>query len=301
MLDVILALDTLRFAWHRVEGNRGKAGGDGITISRFALRRDFNLLAIADEVAAGTYRPGPPRRVAIRTGAKLRTLDILPLRDRVLQRAALDVLTPAVDPRFLPASFGYRTGRSLQDAIARIVRLRDRGLTWVVDADITNCFPSLDHTLLAGFVAELVPDPAVRRLMRVWIDGVLADEPPPRTRGILLGAPISPLLCNIYLHHLDASLHRRRYQLVRYADDFVLLCKSQAHAERALRATEKVLSGLKLALHPRKTRIVSFDDGFDFLGVHFERDDYHYEVAGKRITVDVLPPDFFHYHADGYL
>ncbi len=108
------------------------------------------------------------------------------------------------------------------------------------------------------------------------------------------------MLCNLYLHQLDRSLRRRSLQVVRYADDFVLLCKSEAHAGWARGETEKVLSGLKLQLNPRKTHIVPFERGFDFLGVRFERSDYHYEIEGKRITIDQLPPDWFHHHAAGY-
>lgn len=300
LADRLLDLETLRGAWRRVEANRGLPGGDGISIPRFRLRLHENLLTLADEVRAGTYRPGPVRRTSIRTGAKIRTIAILPVRDRILQRAALDVLTPLIDPTFLPRSYGYRPGRSVHDAVAHIVRLRDAGHPWVVDADISDCFGSLNHRLLAHLIEQAIPDPVVRRLMTAWLTPPRQDGRPGPSRGILLGAPISPLLCNLYLHRLDRSLRRRSLQSIRYADDFVLLCKSEAHAEHALGETIKILRALHLALHPAKTRLVSFDDGFDFLGVHFEGSDYSYVVEGKRVTVDQLPPEFFHYHADGY-
>ncbi|HZU76396.1 MAG TPA: reverse transcriptase domain-containing protein [Dehalococcoidia bacterium] len=299
LLDDILASDTLRFAWRRVEANAGTPGGDGISLARFALRLDANLIALADDVRAGTYRPGMPRHLSLQIGAKVRDLDVLPVRDRVLQRATLDVLTPRLDPGFLPCSFGYRVGRSLQDAVACIVHLRERGLRWVVDADIADCFASFDHALMTRFAAAVIPDPAVCRLLDLWMATSPRRERP-RRRGILLGAPISPLLCNIYLHHLDIGLHLRRFQIVRYADDFVVLCKSEAHAEAGLRATEKVLHGLHLELNHAKTRLVNFDRGFDFLGVHFHGNHYRYEVEGKTIVVDELPPDDFYYEADGY-
>lgn len=296
LLERILSLDSLRWAWHRVRGNKGIAGGDGVTLARFARLLDANLLALADEVRAGSYRPGTMRRLRLRKGHKLRLISVLPVRDRVLQRATLDAIGPLVEPLFHPGSFGYRPHRSLHDAVARIVRLRDRGLCWVIDADIRDCFGTLDHDLLRQFLARVLPDADLQRLLAVWIAWAGADV----ERGIPQGAVVSPLFCNIYLHHLDEGLRRRRLQIVRYADDFVVLCKSREHARWALRALEKVMGGLRLELHPQKTQVVSFDEGFDFLGVHFEGTDYSYLYEGKRITVDVLPPEFFHYHADGY-
>lgn len=300
LLDRVLDLETLRWAWLRVAANKGAPGADGVTVRAFERLRDANLLALADAVHDGTYAPSPPRRVRIRERTKTRTITILAVSDRVLQRAALDVLTPRIEPTFLPSSFGYRPGLAVKHAVTRIVKLRARGFTWVVDADIRECFASLDHALLRQFLTPFVPDPPLLRLLERWTriphGGRLA---PPRS-GIPLGAVISPLLCNVYLHHLDQALQRQRRQSVRYADDFVVLCKSREAAEAALDATASILRGLKLELNPGKTRVTSFDDGFDFLGVHFERTDYSYIVEGKRITVDNLPPDDFHYHPDGY-
>lgn len=300
LLDRVLDLETLRWAWLRVAANKGAPGSDGVSVRQFGRLRDVNLLALADAVRDGTYQPAPPRRVRIRDGAKSRTITVLAVGDRVLQRAALDVLTPIFEPTFLPASFGYRPGRSVKHAIKRIVTLRDRGFGWVVDADIADCFGSLDHALLHQFLAPHVPDAGLRRLLQSWLAIPHGSRLAPPTSGIPLGAVISPLLCNVYLHQLDRSLQRRRLQVVRYADDFVVLGKSEEHARRALRDTEKVLRGLNLELHPAKTRVTSFDDGFSFLGVDFEGTDYSYVAEGKRITVDQLPPDFFHYHPEGY-
>lgn len=300
LLDRVLDLETLRWAWLRVAANKGAAGTDGVTVRQFERLRDANLLALADRVRDGSYQPAPPRRVRIREGPKQRTITVLAVADRVLQRAALDVLTPIIEPTFLPASFGYRPGRSVKHAVKRIVALRDRGLVWAIDADITDCFGSLDHELLQQFLTPFVPDPGLHRLLERWTTIPHGGRLAPPKSGIPLGAVISPLLCNVYLHQLDRSLHRRRLHLVRYADDFVVLCRSENHAQHALRQTEKVLAGLRLALHPAKTRIASFDDGFDFLGVRFEGTDYSYEIVGKRITVDDVPFDDFHYHPEGY-
>lgn len=295
-LERMLTPDSLRWAWHRVHKNKGVAGGDGVTLARFARLLDANLLQLADEVRAGTYRPGTVRRLCVRTGKKIRQIAVLPVRDRVLQRAAIEMIGPALDRSFLSCSYGYRPGRSLHDAVKRIVRLRDRGLWWVIDADLRDCFGTLNHELLDQFLQQVIAETDLLQLLTLWITGAETSK----TQGILQGAVISPLLCNLYLHHLDVGLRRRRLQLVRYADDFVVLCKSLEHAQWALRTLERLVHGLRLELNMEKTQLVSFDQGFDFLGVHFKRTDYHYEYAGKHIVVDQLPPAFFHYHADGY-
>lgn len=169
LLERILTLDTLRWAWRRVRENKGSAGPDGVTIRRFERLLESNLLDLADEVRGGAYQPGRPRRVTVPIGGKPRTLSIFPVRDRILQRATLDILSPRVDRHFLRCSFGYRPGRSLQDSVERVVHLRDRGLVWVVDADIRRCFESLDHHLLREYLEPLVPDARVRGLLGSWM------------------------------------------------------------------------------------------------------------------------------------
>jgi CRISPR-associated protein Cas1 len=305
-LDQMLTLDALRWAWHRVRENGGAPGADAITLERFERVLDTNLLDLASDVRSGTYVPERIRFVEVAKPGKIRRLAILSVRDRVLQRAALDLLGPPLDRQFRPSSFAYRPNRSLQDAVERIVSLRNRGLTFLIDADLRDCFGSLDHTLLLRFLDTMLPhlDPRIRQLVDIWIrwpGGTRQDGTAWfRKRGILQGAPVSPLLCNLYLHQFDTSLARRRLSLVRYADDFVVLCRSREHADHAMRTVEKIVSGLKLEMNPRKTRIASFDQGFDFLGVHFEGDEYTYVTEGKRFIVDDLPPDWFFYHADGY-
>lgn len=302
----MLTLNALTWAWRRVRENRGAAGADGITLQRFGRMLDTNLLDLAAEVHAGAYRPGPVRYVMIQEPGKVRRLAILTVRDRVLQRAALDRLGPILEPRFLPSSFAYRPGRSVQDAVERIVRLRNRGLVHVVDADIRDCFGSLDHTVLQDTLDRQVPGMSddLRDLIHQWITMPHRSRQHrrdrPRTRGILQGAPISPLLCNLYLHEMDRSLARRRLSLVRYADDFVVLCRSPEHATRAMRTVQKVLRGLRLTLHPGKTMVTDFERGFDFLGVRFEDDRYSYVSEGRHIIINDLPPDWFHDYPDEY-
>ncbi|HWV34686.1 MAG TPA: reverse transcriptase/maturase family protein, partial [Thermomicrobiales bacterium] len=241
---------------------------------------------------------------------KTRRIALICLRDRVLQRAVLDRLGPHCEARFLPSSFGYRTGLSLHDAVDRIVRLRNRGLTIVIDADIRNCFDNLDHAIMRAALFRMIPhlDAGLASLIDLWIAMPPQQRsrrqaglaPAKRTRGVLQGAPISPLLCNIYLHQLDDALARRRLSLTRYADDFVVLCPTIDHAMTALIAIQQVLGDIGLECHPRKTRITTFDEGFAFLGVEFKGTDYTYEVEGKRIRIDTFPPGWFHYLAEGY-
>jgi group II intron reverse transcriptase/maturase len=299
-LDQILDLKPLRQAWQDVRANKGSYGRDGVTIRRFERLLDANLLTLADDVRGGTYAVGAPRRIRIRTGRKVRTISLLNVRDRVLQRAVLDALTPSIDRQFLSSSYGYRPGRSLHDAVSRIVTLRNRGFAWVVDADIDDCFGSLSHELIERYLTAFVDEQATRSLIMRWVRSSDRHTPVQAAQGIELGAVISPLLCNIYLHQLDLALRQRRYQLVRYADDFLILCRDEALAQRALRSTQRILHGLRLAINEEKTRTVSFEEGFDFLGVRFEGDRWEYSVFGKRVVVEDRPPNAFRGFWDGY-
>jgi group II intron reverse transcriptase/maturase len=282
--EQILAWENLCAAWEAVADNRGAAGSDAVSVARFARNWEANLRRLQTLVAGGRYRPGGLRRVAVpkRSGGQ-RVLAIANVGDRVLQRAALQVLAGPCDAGFLPCSFGYRPGRSLHDAVAAILHWRDAGCTWLVDADIDECFDSLDHALLRRFVAEAAPDPRTQALIGLWlINGRRQANPP---RGIAQGLPISPLLCNLYLHRLDAALTARRRRLVRYADDFVVFCRSRKQAERVYEDTGRALADLRLCYEPSKTRITSFEQGFDFLGVHFEGITYAFTWQEEQVRV----------------
>jgi len=220
--------------------------------------------------------------------------------DRVLQRAVLRVLDDRFDRQFLDCSYGYRPGRGVRDALPVILHYRDAGLQWVLDADIDECFDSLDHGLLVDFLRQEVDDPIVLRLIEQWLRAGRRD--PDRAVGLPMGAVISPLLCNLYLHRLDLGLTARDYALVRYADDFCVFCAGRAEAEAAWRDTEAILADLQLRLEPRKTAIAHFDQGFDFLGLHFYRDTYSFLCQEKRVTVvgDFDDRLFYDHVPDGY-
>lgn len=273
LLDLVLAPGQLRHAWRLVRANHGVPGSDGVTIARFERDLAANLTALARDVRAGVYRPASPLPLQMRRGTKVRLLAIPTVRDRVLQRATLDVLTPRCDPRFAAGSFGYRPGLGVRQAVARIAALRRQGLLWVVDADIADCFASFDHARLRRVVREFVPDPAVCALLDAWI------ALPGWRRGVPLGSVVSPFFCNIYLHALDLALDRRGFPAVRYADDFIVLAPDPARAGQALGATQAILRDLRLELNPRKTGIVSFAAGFTFLGVTFRGADYGWPPA----------------------
>lgn len=285
MLSQILSWSNLCDAWERVADNRGAPGVDRVSVGRFARHWQQNLQRLREQIHTGRYRPASLRRVAIpKPSGGQRLLQIPTVADRVAQRAVLNVLEPLWEQEFLLCSHGYRRGRGVRTALMDVLRLRTYGQDWVLDADIDDCFASLDHHLLQARLAEKIQDERLLRLIGRWLAQSRSGRHP--DRGIALGMPLSPLLCNIYLHPFDRTLLRGRWALVRYADDFVICCHSQEHAQQAWDVAANVLGGLKLRLEPTKTRIVSFAQGFDYLGIHFERNRYSFLWQQKRFRIE---------------
>ncbi len=284
LLERILHPANLAEAWDETAANGGIPGADRLSISRYRRNWEERLLALAAAVRAGSYRPGPLRVVFIakRDGGQ-RRISVPTLDDRVLQRAALQVLLPHFDRQFLSCSYGYRPKRGVAQAVAAVIRYRDRGMRWVLEADIDDCFGSLDHEILLGLLAAEIKDAHVMALMHGWLAAGRPRQDTPC--GIALGMPISPLWANIYLHRMDRRLLRRRWPLVRYADDFVIPARTAEFAEQARADVIAALTDLKLTLEPTKTRVTSFDDGFEFLGVRFKGDAYTFIWQHKRISV----------------
>lgn len=357
----ILSYSALMEAWKKVRANRGAAGLDGVTIRRFEEDLEARLNGLVAQLEAGSYLPMPPRQALIpKRNGQMRSLGILSVEDRIVQRAVLDALEPVCEDLFLDCSFGYRPRRSIRDAAKAVLNHRAAGYGYVVDADIEDFFGSLDHGRLQILLQGLVDDSDLLRLFALWLGDGQASRfrfgatalvrhvfrlkqwafdrlPRPSfqmpltlddgvrqavedlayqsveagvrrlmdgtrrtylrgglgvlggialawsvfpvlvqtlnrrsgSQGILQGAPISPLLANVYLHAFDEAMMDAGYKLVRYADDFVILCDSQGAANQALEAADRVLEQMGLRLNQAKTGIVSFESGFEFLGYTF--------------------------------
>jgi group II intron reverse transcriptase/maturase len=286
LIERILDAENMRKAWDEMSDNKGIPGVDHVSIKQWRRKWEERLVELAADVRANRYKPAKLRlrRIPKKKRGEWRVLRIPTVTDRVLQRAALQVLHGLYERRFLDCSFGYRPGRGLRDAVQRIVALRERGLTFVLDADIDAFFDEVDHELLLSLVREDIDDPVLLQLIEGWLE--VGRVKPDTAKGIPMGSPISPLLANVYLHPLDCALNEAGWEMARYADDFVSLTRTRQQAEAVYAEVEEQLSALKLRYEPHKTSITSFEEGFDFLGVHFYRDTYTYNYKNKTIEVD---------------
>ena len=277
LIDKVYALPNLRAAFQKVQANKGAAGVDRQTIEMFEQYLEENLEKLSRSLKDGSYRPQAVRRVWIDKPGKQekRPLGIPTVRDRVVQAALLNVLEPIFERDFAEQSYGFRPNRGCKDALRRVTELLRDGYIWVVDADLKSYFDTIPHGPMIGQVGEKISDGRVIEILEAYMkqdimDGMERWSP---EEGTPQGAIISPLLSNIYLDPLDREMARQGFQMVRYADDFVILCPSQAEAARALEVVRTWTTQAGLKLHPDKTRIVNTAEpgGFDFLGYHFER------------------------------
>lgn len=284
LIDKVYRPATLRSAWQQVLVNRGAAGVDRVSVERFAGHLDRYLSELGQELEAGRYRPLPVRRVEVeKADGKLRPLGIPTVRDRVAQAAVKRVIEPIFEHMFAPTSFGFRPGRSCKDALRVVDGLLKAGYTHVVDADLKGYFDSIPHDRLKQRLAAHISDSRLLALLDGWIEQDVVQElnrwTP--TSGTPQGAVISPLLANLYLHDLDLKLAQLGLSMVRYADDFVILCRSAAEAVHALDVVSAWVAAEGLQLHPDKTHVGDcrlVGQGFEFLGYRFE--------AGRRWVRD---------------
>lgn len=282
LIDKVCTLEALEAAWEKVQVNDGAAGVDRQSIERFEAHADQYLAELSTALREGSYQPQPIKRVEIPKGdGRTRPLGIPTVKDRIVQTAVKFALEPIFEATFRETSHGFRPGRGCRDALREVAKLLTDGYTFVVDADFESYFDTIPHEQLMRRVEERVSDGRILGLLRSWLDqdilyGMQRWTP---TTGTPQGAVISPLLANIYLHPLDELMASRGHRMVRYADDFVVLCKSREEADAALATIRAWVADNGLRLHPNKTHVgdcLVKGQGFEFLGYRFE--------AGQRFV-----------------
>jgi len=276
LIDKVYSPANLEAAYAKVRSNRGAAGVDRVSVEHFHRHRDENLEKLHTRLKAGTYHPQAVRRVYIPKPGSIsgRTLGIPTVRDRVVQTALRNVLEPIFETDFAEHSYGFRPGRGCKDALRRVHRLLRTGYTHVVDADLASYLDTIPHKPLMELVKRKVADGRVLGLVEAYLSQRVMETAKEWTpeEGTPQGGVISPLLANIYLDPLDHLMAKSGIEMVRYADDLVLLCRSAQAAQTALAILRDWTAAAGLTLHPEKTRFVDADvAGFEFLGYHFER------------------------------
>lgn len=271
LIDKVYHPTNLRMAWKKVKSNKGTGGIDKETIASFEENHVEELEKLHQEIKLKEYKPLPVRRVYIDKPGKIgekRPLGIPAIRDRVCQQALKNRLEPIMEKFFNDCSFGYRPNRSQHQAMRKIWKDINDGNEWLVDADLRNYFGTVNHKLLIDLIARKVSDGRVLKMIKDMLEAGYMEKGQKYTtkKGTPQGSVISPLLSNIYLTPFDNVMTKEGYKLTRFADDWVIVCKSRKEAEEALGTAKKVLERLGLQLHPNKTRITHIKWGFEFLG-----------------------------------
>jgi RNA-directed DNA polymerase len=280
LIDKVYRPQTLRAAWRKVAKNAGAAGVDRQSVEQFLAGEEVYLRELEEALKRGSYKPLAVRRVEISKGAgKMRPLGIPVVKDRIVQTAIKFVIEPIFEREFLEMSYGFRPQLGCKEALREVERLLKEGYTHVVDADITSYFDSIEWGRLIERISERISDGRLLELIEAFLhqDIVQGMERWTPTGGTPQGAVISPLLANIYLHPLDCQIKQRGYRMVRYADDFVVLCRSAEQAQAALAEVKAWVEANGLGLNAEKTHVGDCrqeGQGFEFLGYRFE--------AGRR-------------------
>lgn len=274
LIDKVAKPENLRAAYARVRANGGSAGVDNVTARMFGQRLDEELARLVAPLREGRYEPQAVKRVHIPKpgSSKTRPLGIPTVRDRVVQTALRNVIEPIYEREFAEHSYGFRPGRGCKDALQHVDRTLKEGWLYVVDADLASYFDTIPKERMMALIEEKITDRKVLALIRAFLNQEVMESGKhwtPET-GTPQGAVISPLLANIYLNPLDHLMAERGFEMVRYADDFVILCRTREQAEEALRQVRQWTDAVGLTLHPDKTHIAhAIEDGFEFLGYRF--------------------------------
>jgi len=278
LIDKVYRPQVLMAAWLQVRGKGRAVGSDRQSLEQFEEQLTTNLAKLETELRTETYRPRPIRRTFIpKPGSKgKRPLGIPAVRDKVVQTALKMVIEPIFEREFIDTSHGFRPGRGCKDALRKVERLLKAGYTWVVDADLKSYFETIRHGRLMMELQQRIADSRVLELIESFLKQQILEDLKLWTpeAGSPQGAVISPLLSNIYLHEVDKAMKAAGYEMVRYADDFVILCKSQREAEAALARVTELIRERGLTLHADKTSLVNTQQpgqSFEFLGYHFEK------------------------------
>lgn len=274
LFDKVFAERSLLAAFQKVARNDGASGVDHVSVEGFERQVPGNIRVLSETLKAGTYQPQAIRRVHIpKPGtSETRPLGIPTVRDRIVQAAVVQAIEPIFERDFAEHSYGFRPGRGCKDALRLVDELLKQDYVYVVDADLKGYFDSIPHDRLMARLGEKIADGPVLRLIESFLKADILDETSSWTpeAGAPQGAVLSPLLSNVYLDPLDHLMAAQGLEMVRYADDFVILCRTAEEASRALELVRNWVVDNGLTLHPTKTKVVDArTDGFDFLGYHF--------------------------------
>lgn len=297
LIDKVAKGANLYAAWQQVKRNGGAPGVDRVTIEMFEKQLEENLRRLGQEVRSGSYRPQDVRRIYIpkpgRPGEE-RPLGIPTVRDRVAQTAMRNALEPIFEVGFAEHSYGFRPKRGAKDALRRVDELIGSGHLHVVDADLKAYFDTIPHDRLMQLIRDRIVDGRVLAILEGWLTQRIMEGAASWTpdRGSPQGAVISPLLANVYLDELDHLVQRSGYEMVRYADDFVILCRDASSAETALTLVKEWTAKVGLTLHPEKTRLANLEDGdgFTFLGYTFRKNGHWPSKKAEAKLRDAVRP-----------
>lgn len=288
LVDKIYHRTNLRMAWEKVKANQGSGGVDGISIEEFGKDLEINLERLHKELRAGNYLPHPVRRVEIpKQGDPKRTrpLGIPIIYDRVCQQALVNRIGPIFEEVFDTSSFGYRQGRKTKDALIKIWYEIEKGSEWIVDADLKDYFGSICHQKLIALISQRIADGKVLKLIQQMLEAGYIEQGKffPSHRGAPQGGVVSPCLSNVLLTPFDKEMRRKSYQLTRWADDWVVTCRTRSEAIQALQTATKILERLGVTLNEKKTRIVHVKQGFEFLGFKIKQGKGEFRLSPSKI------------------